>query len=234
MSQRQFEPDAPELMDRPDATPAELEAALKSLRGLNRWFGSYRLIMRFARRWIRIGDQLRVADLAAGSADIPRLLVDHARSVGATVQLDAVDFQPTTCEMARRLSASYPEITCHCEDVLKFGSAGAYDLVLCSLALHHFSEADAVAVLRRCRELSRRFVLVSDLRRGFLASAGVHLLTSIIYRDPMTRSDARVSARRAFTLTELRDLAHRAGWEAFGSGKFPLARQAIWLEQSAS
>ena len=234
MSERQFEADAPELMDRPDATPAELEHALQSLRGLNRWFGSYRLVMRFARRWIRPGDRLRVADLATGSADIPRLVIDHARAVGASVEIDAVDFQPTTCAMARRLSASYPEITCHCADVMKFGSAGGYDLVLCSLALHHFSESDAVAVLRRCRELSRRFVLVSDLRRGLLASIGVHLLTSFIFRDSMTRSDARVSARRAFTLPELRDLARRAGWEAFGSGKFPLARHAIWLEQSPS
>lgn len=234
MSERQFEADAPELMDRPDATPAELRRALQSLRGLNRWFGSYRLVMQFARRWIRPGDRLRVADLATGSADIPRLIIDHARAVGASVEIDAVDFQPTTCQMAQNLNASHPEITCHCADVLKFGSTGAYDLVLCSLALHHFSEADAVAVLRRCRELSRRFVLVSDLRRGFLASAGVHLLTSLIFRDPMTRSDARVSARRAFTLPELRDLARRAGWEAFGSGKFPLARHAIWLEQSPS
>ena len=234
MTRRQFEPDEPELMDRPDATPAELERALKSLRGLNRWFGSYRLVMRFVRRWIRSGDRLRIADLATGSADIPRLLLDHARRVGARVEIDAVDFQPTTIDVARRLSATYPEITCHCADVLKFGSAGAYDLVLCSLALHHFSDSDAVQVLRRCRELSRRFVLVSDLRRGWLATLGVRLLTLLIFRDPITRSDARVSAERAFTLPELRELARRAGWERFRSGKFRLARQAIWLELSAT
>ena len=234
MSSRQFEPGEPELMDRPEATPAELERALKSLRGLNRWFGSYRLIMRFVRRWIRAGDRLRIADLATGSADIPRLVVDHARTVGAKVEIDAVDFQPTTVEMARRLSVGYPEITACCDDVLNFGKAGAYDLVLCSLALHHFSESDAVRLLRRCRELSRRFVLVSDLRRGLLASLGVHLLTLLIFRDPMTRSDARVSARRAFTLPELRELAARAGWQGFGSGKFALARHAVWLEGGIS
>ena len=221
-------------MDRPDATPQELEGALTSLRGLNRWFGSYRLIMRFVRRWIRAGDRLRIADLATGSADIPRLVVDHARKVGATVEIDAVDFQPTTIETARRLSSGYREITGHCEDVLNFGSPGAYDIVLCSLALHHFSESDAVQLLRRCRELSRRYVLVSDLRRGWLASLGVQLLTLLIFRDPMTRSDARVSAQRAFTLSELRELARRAGWERFGSGKFPLARHAVWLEASAT
>ena len=234
MRAREFEPGEPELMDRPDATPEELERALRSLRGLNRWFGSYRLIMRFVRRWIRAGDRLRIADLASGSADIPRLVADHARAVGAAIEIDAIDFQPTTVADARRLSAAYPEIACHCEDVLKFGSAGSYDIVLCSLALHHFSDADAVQLLRRCRELSRRAVLVSDLRRGWLASLGVRLLTLLIFRDPMTRSDARVSAQRAFTLAELRELARRAGWERFGSGKFPLARHAVWLEPSAT
>ncbi len=234
MSERQFEPDEPELMDRPEATPAELERALTSLRGLNRWFGSYRLIMRFVRRWVRAGDRVRIADLATGSADIPRLVVDYARRVGAEVQIDAVDFQPTTVAMARQLSAAYPEITVRAEDVLKFGNAGAYDIVLCSLALHHFSESDAIRVLQRCRELSRRFVLVSDLRRGLLASVGVHLLTALIFRDPMTRSDARVSAQRAFTLAELRGLASRAGWQNFGSGKFALARHAVWLECGAA
>lgn len=230
MSQREFDAAEPELMDRPDATPSELESALTSLRGLNRWFGSYRLVTHFTRRWIKSGVRMRIADLATGSADIPRLIVDHAREAGAQIEIDAVDFQPGTTAMARRLSASYPEITCVCEDVLKFGREKSYDIVLCSLALHHFSDEDAVRLLQRCSELSRRFVLVSDLRRGVLASIGVYLLTKIIFRDPMTRSDARVSARRAFTLHELRDLALRAGWERFGFGKFPLARQAIWLE----
>ncbi len=71
MSTRQFEPDEPELMDRPDATPAELERALQSLRRLNRWFGSYALVMRFVRRWIGRGSRLRIVDLATGSARLP-------------------------------------------------------------------------------------------------------------------------------------------------------------------
>ena len=79
MSIRQFAASEPELMDRPDASPRELEAALESLRGLNRYFGSYRVISHFMSRWIKRGDRLRVVDLATGSADIPRLVADHAR-----------------------------------------------------------------------------------------------------------------------------------------------------------
>lgn len=218
-------------MDRPDASPAELEAALRSLRGLNRYFGSYRVVAKFIRRWIKPGDHLRVLDLATGSADIPRLLADHARKVGATVQILAVDFQPATVEMARRMSSKYPEIVCECADVLTFESAERFDIVICSLALHHFSETDSVRILQRCHELSSGFVLVSDLRRGLLARIGVYLLTALIFRDRMTHTDGRLSAARAFSFSELRELAMRAGWRDFGAGRFRFARQAIWLEE---
>jgi 2-polyprenyl-3-methyl-5-hydroxy-6-metoxy-1,4-benzoquinol methylase len=228
MTSRQFTSE-PELMDRPDASPAELEAALRSLRGLNRYFGSYRIVMRFVRQWIRRGERVRVLDLATGSADIPRVVADHARRVGAEVEIVAVDFQPTTIESARRLSADYPEIKCVQDDVLTFRSDEPFDIVICSLALHHFSDADAVALLRRARELSRRYVLISDLRRGWLARVGVYLLTVFVFRDPMTRQDGRVSAARAFSSREMRGLATKAGWQNFGAGNFRFARQAIWL-----
>ena len=232
MSARQFDAAEPELMDRPDAPPADLEAALRSLRGLNRYFGSHALVQRFVRRWIKKGDRLRIADLATGSADIPRLVADHARSVGAEVEIVAVDNHPRTIETARQMCAGYPEITCEAADVLTFGEPGVFDMVICSLALHHFSNDDAVRLLRRCRQLSRAFVLVSDLRRGLLARLGVYLLTWFIFRDPMTRHDGRTSAQRAFSFSELRALATRAGWKDFGAGKCRFARQAIWLEPS--
>jgi hypothetical protein len=87
-----------------------------------------------------------------------------------------------------------------------------------------------VHLLRQCRDLSNRFVLVSDLRRGPLATIGVYLLTALIFREAMTRTDARLSAERAFSFREFRSLAERAGWRAFGHRKFRFARQAIWLE----
>lgn len=220
-------------MDRADASPAELEAALGSLRGLNRYFGSYRVVAHFIQRWIQAGEDLRVLDLATGSADIPRLVADHARKVGAVVQIEAIDFQPSTIETARRLSANYPEINCACADVLDFSAAQPFDIVICSLALHHFSDEDAIRLLRRCRELSQSHVLVSDLRRGWLASLGVLLLTTFIYRDRMTREDGRASVRRSFSFRELRALAKKAGWQNFGAARFRFARQAIWMEAAA-
>lgn len=228
---RQFDPAEPELMDRPQPVSAELERDLENLRQLNCYFGSYAVVSRFIRRWIQPGDQLRVVDLATGSGDIPRLIIDHARKIGATVKIDALDQQGATLEIARKLSADYPEISFMQANILEWKPVERYDIVLNSLALHHFSEEDAVRLLRHCRELSGKFVLVSDLRRGLLATIGVYLLTALIFREPMTRVDGRLSAERAFSFTELRGLARRAGWKDFGHGKFRFARQAIWLDK---
>jgi 2-polyprenyl-3-methyl-5-hydroxy-6-metoxy-1,4-benzoquinol methylase len=227
---RSFDPAEPELMDRPQPISDELKRDLHNLRQLNRFFGSYALITHFLRRWIKPGSHLRIADLATGSGDIPRLAADHARSIGATVAIDAIDQNPATLEIARELSRKYPEISFVTANTLEWQPAEPYDLVLCSLALHHFSEDDAVRLLNHCRELSRRFVLVSDLRRGWLATIGVYLLTAAIFRDPMTRTDGRLSAARAFSFREFCDLTERAGWRDFGHRKFRFARQAIWLE----
>src|SRR2546421_4957006 len=230
---RNFDPAEPELMDRPQPVTPELESDLRNIRQLNRYFGSYRLIDHFLRRWIRPRMQMRILDLATGSGDIPRLVVDYARRTGASVTLKAIDQQSSTLEIARQLSADYPEIEFVQADVLEFEDE-AYDIVLCSLALHHFAETDAVALLRRCRELSKRYVLVADLRRGWFATAGVYLLTSLLFREPMTRTDARLSAERAFSFAEFRSLAERAGWQNFGHAQFAFARQAIWLEGSSN
>ena len=227
---RSFDPAVLEMMDRPQPVSVELERDLERIRQLNSWFGSYRLILGFMRRWIKPSARMRVVDLATGSGDIPRLIVDYAREIGAYVEIDALDRQPATLEVGTKLSTGYPEISCREANILEWNSVEAYDIVLCTLTLHHFSDKDAVIVLRRCRELSRRFVLVSDLRRGFLLRAGVDCLTALIFREPMTRFDARLSAQRAFSFNEMRELAVRAGWQNFGHKKFRFARQAVWLE----
>jgi 2-polyprenyl-3-methyl-5-hydroxy-6-metoxy-1,4-benzoquinol methylase len=159
------------------------------------------------------------------------LIVNYAQKIGARVEVDALDRQSATLAIARELTGKYPEISYLDANILEWQPVERYDIVLCSLALHHFSDEDAVRLLRRCREFSQKFVLVSDLQRGLLATIGVYLLTALIFRESMTRYDGRLSAARAFSFAEVDDLARRAGWQNFQHKKFHLARQAIWLEE---
>ncbi|HEU0274489.1 MAG TPA: methyltransferase domain-containing protein [Candidatus Udaeobacter sp.] len=230
---RSFDPTVLEMMDRPQPVSAELERDLERIRQLNRWFGSYRLILGFIRRWVRPADKLRIVDLATGSGDIPRLIVDYARQVNAKIRIDALDWQPATLQIAAKLSVNYPEIS-YCEaNILEWDPVETYDIALCSLALHHFGNHDAVRVLYRCRKVSNGFVLVSDLRRSFGLVAGTYLLTTLVFREAMTRYDARLSVLRAFSFSEMHNLAREAGWRSFKHAKFCFSRQAIWLEEPA-
>src|SRR5436309_108045 len=182
---RQFDPAELELMDRPQPVSIELERDLRSIRQLNRWFGSHRVVRHFVRRWIRPGARMRIIDLATGSGDIPRLIVDLARKMGANVEIDALDRQSATLEIARGLSNGYPEISYVEKNILQLKSPHCYDIVLCSLVLHHFSEEDAVCVLRHCRELAQKFVLVSgrgDVMK--LTSEGERTVMPLLKPDP--------------------------------------------------
>ena len=216
-------------MDRPQPPTRELERDLANIRSLNRWFGSYRQVRHFLARWLQPNDKARILDVSTGSGDIPRLIVDFARSGNVSVQIDAIDQQAATIEIARRLSNDYPEIEFFCANLFAWKPSEPYDIVLCSLTLHHFSEDDAVRVLQKCREFTREHVLVADLRRSLWLTFGVYLVTTTIYHEAMTKTDARLSAARAFSFAEVRELARRAGWKNFGHRKFPVGRQVIWL-----
>jgi 2-polyprenyl-3-methyl-5-hydroxy-6-metoxy-1,4-benzoquinol methylase len=228
---RVFDPQEPELMDRPQPVTPALEEDLRNLESLNRWFGSHRITRKFLTQWLAPNSCYRVLDLCTGAGDLPRVMVDWARKAGVSLRIDAVDANESTLELARRASADYPEVQFVRGDALKFETKETYDLVTCSLSLHHFSERDAVTLLRRCREYSHRFVLVGDLERTWRAWAGVQILTTLIYRAPMTRADAVISVQRAFSFAELRAMAEAAGWENFGHMRFLFCRQAIWLDE---
>ena len=109
---------------------------------------------------------------------------------------------------------------------LPFRNQGA-DLVFCSLALHHFAEKDALTVLQEMARVGRHGTACIDLVRSRLAAFCIWLLTTFIIRDPMVRHDARLSVRRAFTDSEMKSLAHRAGWPNLKQVKFFWFQQAV-------
>lgn len=226
---RVFDEAKPELLDIRQPVSRELEASLESLRVLNKYFGGCSLVRHFMRQWLHTGRTYRLLDLATGSGDIPRMIVNWARRHEVSVRIDAVDLQPATLEIARRASASYPEIEFIRADARSYCEAMTYDVVCCSLVLHHFSELDALKVLRRACELSHDKVLVADLERTWFTWLCVQAVTRVAARDPMTRHDARLSVKRAFSYQELADLAQEAGWRNFGHARFLPARQAIWM-----
>lgn len=91
----------------------------------------------------------------------------------------------------------------------------AFDVSISSTFLHHLDAAGAVEALREMARVSRRGIIVTDLRRGPAGYLAAWSLSRTIWRmHPYTRHDATVSARAAFTIGEVRDLAADAGLQA--------------------
>jgi len=155
--------------------------------------------------------EVRVLDIASGSADIPLAVVRQARRAGINLTVVVSDISPQIVEAARRPAAKTPSIVVEKVDALNLPYApGSFDIVLCTLALHHFGPDEAVVLLQNMARVGRR-VLVFDLARSPLAYAGAVLLTRLLPMNAMTRHDAPVSVRRAYTVAEVRDLVTRAG-----------------------
>ena len=212
--ERQYDPALPELIENPQADFRMLSDELKSIRTINRFFGGRAALRRGMTRLladVSTTKEITVLDLGTGSADLPVYLIGLARRLGRTARITAVDNHPLVLNEASRCTSRYPEITIESRDILNTGySPGAFDIVTCSLTLHHFSENDAVQILRSMNRLSRIGFILIDLNRSWMAAATTRLYTFLTTRNPMTRTDACLSVLRGFTPREVRCMAEKA------------------------
>jgi SAM-dependent methyltransferase len=202
---------ARELMDDPLDSPAELEANLGDIEFANRVFGGSAPVIRAVRHYAARS----VLDVCCGSGDIARALALDARRRGAALTLTVLDRSDQMLEIARRRTSDAASITFAAGDAtaLPYGDA-SFDVVTCNLALHHFDPAAAHALLRELRRVARVAPLVCDLRRSPLAYAAALGWSRIGSRNRLTRHDAPLSVRRAYTPHEAHGLALAAGWPA--------------------
>jgi len=128
------------------------------------------------------------------------------------VQICASDASPHILPIAREHTVSEPAISLAQYDARSVPLPDhSFDIVLCSLALHHFPPVEASMVLREMDRLAVHGFIVNDLRRsraGYLAAWAASRLTT---RNPLTRHDGPLSIRRAYTPPELRWLLQQAG-----------------------
>jgi len=202
-------------MDLPDADPLLLEDDLKNLRTINRWFGGIHAVQKHIRPLLARANPrstISVLDLATGSADHPLALVALGRQMGRLLTVTAVDANPRMVEISRSRTAHEPAITVQEGDIrTPSWSDRSFDIVLCSLALHHFPDHEAASILGHMGRISRIGMLVNDLRRSRSAAAAAWLWTRVSTRNIMTRNDAVLSVWRGFTASELITLGGASG-----------------------
>ncbi|HUE70548.1 MAG TPA: methyltransferase domain-containing protein [Pirellulaceae bacterium] len=202
-------------MDQPDLDVKLHQEALVGLQRIN-WLSGiaphfWRILKALARN--SSSEPLQVLDVASGGGDIPIRLALRAARTGVKLQFSGCDVSPTAVAAAQQAAnrAGAHSLVFFQHDVLCSALPSQYDVVMCSLFLHHLSAVDAEMLLRRMAAVARQAVLVDDLLRTrvgyFLAWAGCRLLT----RSPVVHRDGPLSVRAAFSWEEAQALAARAG-----------------------
>jgi len=209
----------PELLDLDEAPFDEVKDSLQDVQRVNRYLSGYRVLLHHIGRFFdrhKSSQPLRILDAATGSADQPLEVVRYARRRGIPVRVTAIDINGKMLRFAQEEAREFPEIRFVQCDVLSMPFAdNSFDVVINSLALHHFSRDHAVAMLKSFSRLARRGVIVNDLHRSRVAHAVIYILTRLLTQNRLTRYDAPVSVMNAFTPEEMRAMAREAGWQQF-------------------
>lgn len=204
----------PELMDQPGLDARAHHAALRALKRINWLSGSAGILWRPIRDLARAGPgrPLRLLDVATGAGDVPLRLWRKARRAGIPLEVAGCDVSPVSVDFAQRQAERQQAAVSFFEgDACRGDLPVDYDVMTCSLFLHHLDQEQALALLRALGRQTRQLVLVNDLNRSragyLLAWAGSRLLT----RSRIVHVDGPRSVEGAFTIAEAKGLAEEAG-----------------------
>jgi ubiquinone/menaquinone biosynthesis C-methylase UbiE len=230
--------EAEELLDRAGHDPTELAANLRDIRTVNRFAGGIATVLRHLPGLlcdIPRDRPVEILDLATGCGDIPLSLVTWADRQGRPLHLTVTDRSPEILAEARRTLAGVPGVTfAVCDARVVPMPARTFDIVLCSLSLHHFAPGEAVLLLREMDRLARTGFILNDIRRclaGYVAAWGA---SRVATRNRLTRHDMPLSVLRAYTPDELRALLRQAGIPDATVTTHPLFRMAAVHRQGCT
>ena len=202
-------------MDQPGLEPSVHQQALRGLERVNQLSRTAHILFQQLRPfWTTNSPRpLRLLDVATGGGDVALGVARLAANRGLPLEVSGCDLSPTAIEhatgLARRLQIAQARFFQH--DILTGDLPEQYDVVMCTLFLHHLSESDTVTVLQRMSRAATQVVLVDDLCRTYIGYWLAWIGCRLLSRSPIVHVDGPLSVCGAYTINEIKELAEQAG-----------------------
>lgn len=209
-----------EVLDEPGVSPELVARSHADIAKANALFGGTRAVVARVRAMAsQLPESPLVVDVGAGTGDILDAVCEALRATGRRPRPVAVDL---AAALAPAVRARGSHFICGSIFALPLPTACA-DLVIAAQVVHHFPPDALPLVIAELHRVARHAVLISDLRRSWLAAAGLWLSSFPLGFHPVSRHDGVVSVLRGFTPDELRsavlqttgvaaDVRRAAGW----------------------
>ncbi|MGH9548777.1 MAG: methyltransferase domain-containing protein, partial [Terriglobales bacterium] len=186
-----------ELMDDPALAEDQHIAALRSLSRLNAFSNSAQLLWNEIKKSAgrNAGEKIRVLDIATGGGDLPIRLLQFASDENINLEISGVDKSPTALAFAHKLAAGQPGLKFEQLDIFADELPRDYDVIMCSLFIHHLDPEEAIALFQKMGRAARKLVLVNDLVRSRWTLGIVWLGSRLLSNSPVVRFDSTASVR---------------------------------------
>jgi SAM-dependent methyltransferase len=191
-----------EILDSPDVDPGLMRRSLADVVCANALFGGAQSALDELEQTISsLPHCSTLLDVGTGLADIPSRAKKLAQNNGVDLTTIGLDSAFELLRAGRQhVSFAVRGHALH----LPFADRSV-DVVMCSQVLHHFADTDAATLLREMNRVARIRVIVSDIRRSWIAVAGLWLVSFPLRFHAVSRHDGVVSVLRGFTPGELAD-----------------------------
>ena len=214
-----YRTDEPEIMDDFALEGEVLRDALDKIAKINQFLGGNKLTLQGVKSLISnevSKKEIKIADVGCGNGDMLRTLADYALHKNLNFKLIGIDANQFTINHAEKLSKQYPNINYQCEDIFddKFKNL-KYDIVLCTLTLHHFKDAEIIKLVSVFNENSSIGIVINDLQRSAIAYRLFQGLCFVFRLNTMSKEDGLVSILRGFKKDELEDFSKRLGFKKY-------------------
>ncbi len=198
--------DATEHLDDPAFDRDARVRLLGHLDSLNTLLGSYRAFFRALTPLLASGRPTRLLDLAAGHGGFALEATRMARAHGLSLEITATDLRAEYLELGEEVARRERlPVRFAVQDALDLSNVepGAYDVVLCTQSIHHFSPAMVARMFREAARVAGHGVALIDGSRSMTHGVLVPALGWLRYGDLAFAHDAWVSFRRFYSAEEL-------------------------------